>query len=248
MRRPFLNDEEAIAQIESSNAVWYQRFHLSNNVVTPGVHDIEAMLDTLGVPEDLSGMHILDIGTANGGAAFTAERRGAERVVAIDIMDPHHHAFTELADALGSSVEFHRASVYELPSVLNETFDIVFFLGVLYHLRHPLLAVDSLRSVTRGRVYVDTAVSPEEGVLAEFYLREYDQDVSNWFVPSVRCVIDWFESCGFTTELISAWPEIAPRRAAFLGQVSGGEPYWRTHTYEQPLKVLTLANLPSSTF
>ena len=66
-------------------------------------------------------------------------------------------------------------------------------LGVLYHLRHPLLAIDSVRKLTRGTVYVDTAVcAPREGAHVEFYATDaLLGDGSNWFVPSTTCLGDW---------------------------------------------------------
>lgn len=232
-----LDDETAKRLASSESIVWYQRYHLSTNVVTPGVHDIERMFDVLGVPDDLSGLSVLDIGTANGGGAFIAERRGARRVVAVDIFDPHLHGFAQVAAALGSSAQFRRASVYELPSVLDEQFDVILFLGVLYHLRHPLLAVDAVRAVARDRVFVDTAVTASDPEVshAEFHPGRLAGDPSNWFVPSVRCVIDWLETSGFDAQLVSAWPDGAPSRAAFTARVTEGLPYWREVSYEKPL-------------
>ena len=235
-----LDDEAAAHLVDSEAITWYQRYHLSPNVTTPGVHDIEDMLNTLGVPKDLSGLSVLDIGTANGGAAFIAERRGAKRVVAVDIYDPHDYGFAQVAEALGSKAEFRRTSVYELPEVLGEQFDVVLFLGVLYHLRHPLLAIDAVRRCARGQVFVDTAVTPSKAPVshAEFYPGPYEGDTSNWFVPSVSCVIDWMNTSGFKTRLISAWPDDAPRRATFAAQVTEEEPLWREVSYEKPLTVV----------
>jgi tRNA (mo5U34)-methyltransferase len=239
-RHLLLDDEAATRLVTSDGIIWYQRYHLSPNVVTPGVHDIEGMLDTLGVPHDLSGLSVLDIGTANGGAAFISERRGAERVVAVDIYDPHDYGFAQVAEALGSKAEFHRASVYELSSVLPEQFDVVLFLGVLYHLRHPLLAIDAVRGVARDQVFVETAVTASDPAVshAEFHAGPYEGDTSNWFVPSVRCVIDWLSTSGFEAQLVSAWPDDAPRRAAFAARVRAGSPYWREVSYEKPLAVV----------
>jgi tRNA (mo5U34)-methyltransferase len=243
-RRKLLIDDEAATRLTNSESIiWHQRYHLSPNVITPGVSNIEAMLDMLGLPQDLTGLNVLDIGTANGGAAFIADRRGADRVVAVDIFDPHDYGFAQVAEAIGSRAEFHRASIYELPSVLREQFDIVFFLGVLYHLRHPLLAIDSLRALTRDRLFVETVITASDSSIShsEFYAGPYDNDdTSVWFVPSVRCVIDWLNTSGFKAQLVSAWPQESPRRAAFSAQATGGAPYWRTASYEKTLKVVTV--------
>ena len=78
----------------------------------------------------------------------------------MDIFDPDRYGFDTLATFLDSSATFVKASTYELTSALaGETFDLVLFLGVLYHLRHPLLALDNVRAATAGRCVVETEVS-----------------------------------------------------------------------------------------
>ena len=125
---------------------------------TPGSSDVSGLMNTAAVPERLDGATVLDIGTTNGGAAFECERRGARRVVAVDIADENWFGFATLKRALGSSVDHVQASIYELPELLGEQFDVVLFWGVLYHLRHPLLALDNVRRLARGTVSIETAV------------------------------------------------------------------------------------------
>ena len=139
--------------------LWHQRFELVDGVYAPGVSDVEFLLDAAEVPMRLDGKSVLDIGTTNGGAAFVCERRGARRVVAVDIYDEHWFGFAAIREVLGSSAQHVRASIYELPEVLGEQFDVVLFWGVLYHLRHPLLALDNVRRLARGTVSIETAVS-----------------------------------------------------------------------------------------
>jgi len=131
---------EAAAFIASAGFVWHQRFELAPGVWTPGVSSVNFLLDTAGVPADLTGLSVLDVGTTNGGCAFEAERRGARRVVAADIATQELYGFRAIRKFLDSRVEFVQASVYELPDRLNEPFDLVFFVRVRYHLPHPLLA------------------------------------------------------------------------------------------------------------
>src|ERR1700722_20892689 len=145
-----------------TDIVWHQRFGLPPGIFTPGTNDVDWLLHTAGVPADLSGASVLDIGTTNGGAAFTLERRGASRVVATDIVDPMHFGFEAIHSALNSKVEFRRVSVYELSHSIQEQFDYVVFWGVLYHLRHPLLALDNVRSATRRTAYIETAICDAE--------------------------------------------------------------------------------------
>src|ERR1051326_6195040 len=95
------------------------------------------------IPADLSGKSVLDIGCNAGFYALEMKRRGAARVVGID-SDPAYLAQARFAaGVLGADSEFRRLDVYDLAR-LGERFDLVLFMGVLYHLRHPLLALDLL--------------------------------------------------------------------------------------------------------
>jgi tRNA (mo5U34)-methyltransferase len=236
-----LSDAQAADLIARSSFFWHQRFHLSEEVLAPGVNDIEWLLDEVGFPASLEDASVLDIGTTNGGAAFIAEMRGARRVVAVDIYDTDRFGFDEIRTALGSRVEFVKGSVYQLPELLDEQFDVVLFLGVLYHLRHPLLAIDSLRRLTRGVLYLETAVSGDPGdpSRADFYRRdELNEDSSNWFAPSISCLTGWVESSGFTVPgAISHWPSQHPERACLAAQPSEGEPEYIQISTETPLIV-----------
>ena len=95
------------------------------------------------VPADLSGRTVLDIGCNGGFYSLEMKRRGAARVLAID-HDPHYLAQARFAaEVEGLEIEFRQLSVYDV-GALGERFDVVLFLGVLYHLRHPLLALDPI--------------------------------------------------------------------------------------------------------
>src|SRR5581483_8941817 len=96
------------------------------------------------LPKDLSGCRVLDVGCNAGFYALEMKKRGASRVLGID-SDPRYLAQARFAASyLGADIEFRELSVYEVAR-LEERFDIVLFMGVLYHLRHPLLALDLLR-------------------------------------------------------------------------------------------------------
>lgn len=209
----------------------------------PGVNSIPSLWEIAGIPNDLTGKTVLDIGTTNGASAFMAERRGAERVVAVDILDQDHFGFRTLKEAFGSKAEFLQASIYELPQILREQFDIVLFWGVLYHLRHPILALDNLRSLTRGTVYIETAVADHElatdasRALVRYYrLDELGNDASNWFAPTTRCLVDWCRSSGLTPVKVDSWPTEAPTRAHVVAQVTEGNPEYLGVSYEHPLR------------
>lgn len=228
--------------VEAASFVWHQRFELEPGLWTPGVSDVELLWRLGQLPEDLTGKTVLDIGTTNGGTAFAAERRGASRVLAVDIFDPAWFGFDLLRSHLGSKVEFLRASVYDLPARLEgERFDLVIFWGVLYHLRHPLLALDNVRALTGDVAWVETAICDGEvgeassQPLSRFYRRdELNGDGSNWFSPTSSLLLDWCGSCGLGAELL--WQ--SPDRAMVRCRPS--EPEWPALSYERPLRVQVL--------
>lgn len=229
--------------IADASFVWHQKFELVPGVTTPGGNDIARLLDRAGVPADLTGMSVLDIGTSNGGVSFLLERRGAARVVAVDIASPDWFGFEQLRTFLGSGAVFVQGNIYDLPGVLAEEFDVVLFFGVLYHLRHPLLALDNLRMLTRGEAFIETHVSDHElGDLAErplvrFYRKdELGEDGSNWFAPTTAALIEWCESAGFSPELMGTWPNPA-RRATIRARRTAGDPEFVRLSYERPLTV-----------
>jgi len=238
-----LSCDDAKALAARTDFVWHQRFELCEEVFSPGANDVGFLMGAAELPEDLRGASVLDIGTTNGGAAFMAERRGAERVVATDIFDAGHFGFEAIRDALGSSVEFQQLSVYELSHQIAERFDIVLFWGVLYHLRHPLLALDNVRSVAAGRVYIETAVCDGEVAsqgplpVARFYRRdELGADCSNWFAPSLDMLLDWCASSGLEPTAAHSWPEGAPERAMVSATRGPNEPEYALISYERPLQ------------
>jgi tRNA (mo5U34)-methyltransferase len=171
------------------------------------------------LPKDLSGKTVLDIGCNAGFYAIEMKRRGAERVVAIDD-EERYLAQARLAAELSSAkIEFRQLSVYDVGE-LNEKFDLVLFLGVLYHLRHPLLALDRIheyvasdilafQSMQRGARKVlplpkdydfwQTDIFEEEGFPIMYFIENcYAGDETNWWIPNRACAEAMLRSSGFT--------------------------------------------------
>lgn len=142
------------ALLEKINRVsWYHSFHLTDDIKTPGIRDCGPLLKLLDLPLDCHGLRVLDLGTADGFFSFELERRGAE-VVSVDYkIKP---SFLIAKDILKSKIQPIHANIYSLNKEKFGKFDIVLFLGVLYHLRNPLLALDRIRSVCRSKMYVET--------------------------------------------------------------------------------------------
>jgi tRNA (mo5U34)-methyltransferase len=188
---------------------WFHKIQLRPNLVTPGWSDPEKeKLPFFGLPEDLTGKRVLDIGCAEGFFSFEAERRGAREVVAIDSFPDSVRRFNIVRAALGSSVTAHLCNVYELKRETFGTFDWVFFFGVLYHLRHPLLALSAIRDVCTGSMLLQTAIHEEPGFsdtpMAKFHpfgMRSGPQgelfDPTVFWLPNRACVKALTESAGF---------------------------------------------------
>lgn len=232
---------EAQAFIDSSTFTWHQRFELAPGLFTPGANHIDWLLTRSPLPASMVGMSVLDIGTTNGAMVFECERRGATRVVAVDIMGPEHFGFAALATLLDSKAEFVQASVYELADVIGDQFDLIIFWGVLYHLRHPLLGLDSVRRLAKGRVLLETAVCdhayPDVGPLAQFHrLDDLGADPSNWWSPSIETLEAWVTSAGFRVSRTIPLPEGGPATRAMveMDAVPDEAEYLRI-SYERPL-------------
>lgn len=170
------------------------------------------------IPADLTGKTVLDIGCNAGFYSFEMKRRGAARVVGIDSDDNYLRQAHFAASVLQLDIEFQNLSIYEI-AALREKFDFVIFMGVLYHLRHPLLALDLIRehvakdlllfqSMQRGSSDVDE-VKPdypfsEEQIFTKpgfpkmfFIEKRYTGDPTNWWVPNRACVEAMLRSSGF---------------------------------------------------
>jgi tRNA (mo5U34)-methyltransferase len=185
---------------------WFQSIDLGHGIVTPGVDRSARRLKALQLPARLDGQSVLDIGTWNGFYAFAAEQRGASRVLATDSAvwrEPGiGRAGFDLAHrALNSGVEGREIDVLELsPDTVGE-FDVVLFLGVLYHLRHPLLALERVASVTKRHLVLETAVDMLwcGRPAAAFYPGdELKGDASNWWGPNPAATVAMLRDVGFS--------------------------------------------------
>jgi SAM-dependent methyltransferase len=105
------------------------------------------------IPEDLSGRTVLDIGCNGGFYSLEMKRRGAERVLGIDFRRALSRAGAARRGSARLDIEFRQLSVYDVAQ-LGEKFDVVIFMGVLYHLRHPLLALDLIHEHVARDLFV----------------------------------------------------------------------------------------------
>ncbi|MCA1832478.1 MAG: class I SAM-dependent methyltransferase [Actinobacteria bacterium] len=205
--------ESRIAGVEQ----WYHRIELAPGVVTPGINNSQRSLHKLKWPDDWSGLRVLDIGTRDGFFAFEAERRGAD-VTAVDYLPAASTGFALAAEVLGSKVTYVQENVYKIAPETLGKFDVVLFLGLLYHLPDPLGALDVVRRLCAREMYletqaIDNAVVLRDGrqvplrrlgrrlrdvPLMQFYpVGALNSDRTNFWAPNSRCLRDMIEMSGF---------------------------------------------------
>jgi tRNA (mo5U34)-methyltransferase len=232
-----VTDDEVRARMATVSH-WYHPIEVRPGIITPGTNDAGTVLAALDLPADCRGMRALDLGTRDGFFAFDLERRGAE-VVAVDYVSMADSGFAVAAGLLGSRVTYLQRNVYELAAAELGTFDVVLFLGLLYHLPDPLGALRVVRNLTRKRMCLETLVidfSPEmdELPLMRFFAgSSWASDPTNYWGPNVRCVQEMLgetefmarrvvrigDRCVFDCEAISS-----PAAAYYLEIATGHRP------------------------
>ncbi len=170
------------------------------------------------VPADLRGKTVLDVGCNGGFYAIEMKRRGAERVMAIDSDDDYLAQARFASQVSGTDIEFQKLSVYEVAR-LRERFDLVLFMGVLYHLRYPMLALDLLheyavkdllvfQTLMRGSTevqrlednypFAETEIFNQPGFPRMHFIENYyADDPTNWWIPNLACAEAMLRSAGF---------------------------------------------------
>jgi len=201
-----------IQQQVEAESYWFQKINLPGPLVTSGWSDpATEKLPFYGLPDRLDGLRVLDIGCAEGFFSFEAERRGAAEVVAIDSFPDSVRRFNICRAALDSKATAYLANVYDLSPRTFGTFDLVLFFGVLYHLRHPLLALERILSVCSGKMLLQTAIYEDPGhahiPMSRFYPRGMDSgpdkdgnplfDPTIFWMPNRECVRALVDCAGF---------------------------------------------------
>lgn len=173
------------------------------------------------LPDDLTGKSVLDVGCNAGFYAIEARRRNAARVLGIDAQRHHIRQARFAARALGVEIDYQRMSVYDLSAHRTGKFDITLALGLIYHCKHVLLALERLFQVTGEMMILESAVFPSRRLFESFddssgigrrlhALAYVENDpasreaVYNWFIPTVDCLKAMLRDTGFANlEVIS---------------------------------------------
>jgi tRNA (mo5U34)-methyltransferase len=218
-----ISDQERIRRRVHELGPWFHNMNLGVIWTAPehflgDYPNVKWQRFATALPADLRGRTVLDIGCNAGFYAIEMKRRGADRVVAID-SDPDYLAQARFAaEVQRAEIELRQLSVYDVAK-LGERFDLVLFMGVLYHLRHPLLALDLIhehvakdllvfQSMQRGSAeveplaedypFVDVQAFDRPGYpKLHFIEHRYSGDPTNWWVPNRACVEAMLRSAGF---------------------------------------------------
>jgi tRNA (mo5U34)-methyltransferase len=227
---PNRTDVEAIPERIAQLGEWFHNINLRGYPTAPHhfLGDYPAVkwrAFAAAIPADLTGRTVLDVGCNAGFYAIEMKRRGADRVVGVDWDERYLAQARFAAEVSGVDIDFRRLSVYDI-AALNERFDVVLFMGVLYHLRHPLLALDLLhehatrdllvfQSMLRGSQDVvtlerdypfsETSVFDAPGYpKLHFVEHNYSGDATNWWIPNRAAAEAMLRSAGYA---IVAHPE-----------------------------------------
>ncbi len=225
---PLKTTDEATTLRERIEAIgpWFHNIRL-NGIETAPHHflgdypEVKFASFRHAIPADLTGLSVLDIGCNAGFYSLEMKRRGASRVVGIDSDERYLKQARLAAEVQNADIEFHRMSVWDV-ALLGEKFDLVIFMGVLYHLRHPLLALDLIhehvardmmlfQSMQRGSREIielesdydfnDNAPFDHPGYpKMHFVEHKFSHDETNWWIPNRACVEAMLRSSGFSIE------------------------------------------------
>ncbi len=238
---------------------WYHRIALPGGIITPGWAPLAP--DQYKIPQDLTGLRVLDVGAWDGYWTFEALARGAKEVLAIDdfsdtldeslnVPRAKWETFDLCRSALGYSDDRCRRtemSIYDISPESVGMFDVVFFFGTLYHLRHPLLALDKLAAVCTGSIHVESAICDDfsayrglgqgynqRQLIMEFYPdKQLGDNPTNWWSPTLDCLGHMVRAAGFTN--IQCWKltdnpkKNPPLPRVCLGQQAGSRSLSRAY-------------------
>jgi tRNA (mo5U34)-methyltransferase len=224
-------DDDALRLAIAKLGPWYHDVELTPEVSTNPVNK-QYMANRWRflkpfIPDDLTGKSVLDIGCNAGFFSFEMKKRNAARVVGVDIM-PHILAQARfLSHWFKLPIELRELGVYDIESLGQ--FDLVVFIGVLYHLRHPLYALEKVASVCRETMYLQSLLRGdardfepaenytfgEQAVFERpefprmyFIEKSFNGDESNWWVPNHSCLKAMARAVGFNKIEESGHPEL----------------------------------------
>lgn len=213
--------DEVLGKIQAYH--WYHTIDLGSGLVTPGEYDHRPLLKNYGIPEDLTGKTVLDVGPAHGFFSFEFEKRNARRVVAVELPrwsahdcsprlkktfqedrtddkcgDYLHGAFDFAIRQKNSKVERMFYNIYEVSPETVGMFDLVFCGSLLIHLTDPLRALYALHSVTREMAIISTPIDPTRRNIKPRALFHGTVLGQSFWAPNMKCLEHWALAAGFS--------------------------------------------------
>jgi tRNA (mo5U34)-methyltransferase len=210
---------------------WFHKMEVLPGLFSPGWSDAAVeKLPHYGLPQDLTGKRVLDIGCAEGFFSFEAEKRGAREVIAIDSFPDSVRRFNIVKEARRSNATAFLMNVYDLEPSRLGTFDLVLFYGVFYHLKHPQYALERIQSVCTGDLLFQTYMLEEPSLKGIPWARFYPHGMmsgsrNEMFDPTVfwlfnsACCLAMLDHVGFVDlQIISTDPHpfVVSARSATL--------------------------------
>lgn len=206
--------------------IWHHRIELAPGIFTPSIQHTQEVLNAINLPNDLTGLRVLDLGARDGFFSFECEKRGAAEVIAVDYAPVELTGFGVASKILDSKVKWITANVYRINELNLGKFDLILFLGVIYHLRNPYLAIDRIYDALKidGKVIVESHVIDggfvnengewitlkdvdprlEKLQIAQFYLGgDLGGDHTSPWAPSLNTLEIFFQNSGFNID--SSW-------------------------------------------
>jgi len=205
---------------------WFHKIDLGNGIITPGIDASAEKLAGIKMPESCAGLSVLDIGAFDGFFSFEAERRGAEKVIASDHMcwsglgSWDKGGFDLAKRILRSRVQEHMARVEDLDAAILGTFDLVLFLGVLYHAPDPLGYLAKVRALCRNMAIIEThvdALDYPRPALVFYPGNTLNNDPTNFFGPNALAVETMLKEVGFAS--VETFPQWSASRQTFHAYV-----------------------------
>ncbi|MGK7886934.1 MAG: class I SAM-dependent methyltransferase [Crocosphaera sp.] len=216
-----LSKEEIINLLNSKP--WFHKFEIVKGIHTPGTCQINPdgwVRERF--PEDITNQKFLEIGTWDGPYSFALEKKGA-MVEATDIQDPDNTGFNVGKKILNSQINYTQTSVYDVDKYFEpESFDVILFLGVFYHLKYPVLALEKLVKLLKksGKLYFEgecllhygtrtdgknpnfierlfiRKIANSDYPISLYYSDKFQDDDSNWHIPNFACLQEWMKTVG----------------------------------------------------
>ena len=148
------NNKEKIAEIIQEQQ-WHHSFEIYPGISTHGTYDPSSMFDWLQLPDNMTGLRLADIGASNGYYALQAYKRGAS-VTTFDYRNEFDSLIYITKILNNMNTPHYCINVLDDSILSHNKFDIVLFLGVLYHLPDPIKALSNILPLVKSKIFIES--------------------------------------------------------------------------------------------